>query len=62
MVDGFTPALFALKSILPNFLSKNSLHHVVHTGFISDVNVHRHRLERGLTRQMSCLYIREPAY
>ena len=27
---------------------KSSLHHVVHTGFIGDVNFHRYRLKRGV--------------
>lgn len=35
---------------------KSSLHHVVHTGFIGDVNFHRYRLERGVIGELLALF------
>lgn len=34
---------------------ESSLHHVVHTGFIGDVDFHDHRLERGVFGEQSTL-------
>ena len=35
---------------------QSSLHHVVHTSFIGDVNFHRYRLERGVLGELLALF------